>query len=135
MVFRDLCFGAFDGGALGNHLGDRLSRKAMRQRIGWAVSRGILLSAVTVALATFTKSCGEKTGAHVIDAGQTGGELITSISECLQGKSHRSLLSDRHYNLSDTERKPRANPIRLPREFSRRAPVEEGQIDRQKCGL
>ena len=41
------------------------------------MSRGILLSAVTVALATFTKSCGEKTGAHVIDAGQTGGELIT----------------------------------------------------------
>jgi hypothetical protein len=90
VVFRDLCFGAFDGGALGNDLGDGLSSKAMSQRIGRAVSRGILLSAVTVALATFTKSRGEKTGAQVIDAGQAGGELITSISECLQGTVHRT---------------------------------------------
>jgi hypothetical protein len=130
VVFRDLCFGAFDGRALGNDLGDGLSSKAMSQRIGRAVSRGVLLSAVTVAFATLTKSCGEKTWAQVIDVSQTGGELITSISECLQGNGHGSLLSDRHYKLSDKERKPQADPIRLLSGFSRRAPSKENFVDK-----
>ncbi len=94
------------------------------------MSRGILLSAVTVALAAFTKSCDEKTGAQVIDASQTPGELITFISECLQGNVHRNLLSDRHYKLSDKERKPQANPSRLPSGFSRRAPPSFRSFDK-----
>jgi hypothetical protein len=122
MVFSDLCFGTFDGGTLGNNLGDRLSRNSMGQRKGRAVSRGILLSAVAVGLATLAEPRGQKAGAQVRNAAQTSGELIPFISECLQGNVHRSLLSDRHYKLSDKKRKPRPNPIRPRGEFSCRAP-------------
>jgi hypothetical protein len=55
---------------------------------------------------------------------QTGGELITSISECLQGNGHGSLLSDRHYKLSDKERKPQTDPIRLLSGFHVVRPVK-----------
>jgi len=122
MVLSDLCFGTFDGGALGNDLGDRFSSNSMSQRKGRAVSRGVLLSAVAVELATLTEPRGQKTGAQVIDAGQTRDELIAFISECLQGKSHRNLLSDRHYKLSDKKRKPQPNSIRRHSGFLRRAP-------------
>src|SRR6266480_1782382 len=106
MVFSDLCFGTFDGEALRNDLGDRLSSNSMSQRKGRTVSRGVLLSAVAVGLATLTEPRGQKTGAQVIDAGQTRDELITFISECLQGNGHGSLLSDRYYKLSEQKRKP-----------------------------
>jgi plasmid replication initiation protein len=117
MVFSDLCFGPFDGGALRNDLGEGLSSNSMSQRKGRAVSRGVLLSAVAVGLATLTKARGQKTGAQVLDTGQTRDELITLISECLQGNGHRSLLSDRHYKLSDKKRKPQPNPSRLVEDF------------------
>jgi hypothetical protein len=64
------------------------------------VSRGVLLSTMAVGLAAPTEARGQKTGAQVLDVGQTGDELIPFISECLQGNGHRSLLSDRHYKLS-----------------------------------
>ena len=44
---------------------------------------GVLLGAVAVQLATLTETRGQKTRTQVADAGQTGRELITSISECL----------------------------------------------------
>jgi hypothetical protein len=100
VVFRDLRFGTFDSGALRNDLGDRLSSNSMSQGKGRAVSRGVLLSTVAVGLAAPTEARGQKTGAQVLDVGQTGDELIPFISECLQGNGHRSLLSDRHYKLS-----------------------------------
>jgi hypothetical protein len=128
MVLSDLCFGTVDGGALGNNLGDRFSSNSMSQRKGRAVSRGVLLSAVAVELATLTEPRGQKTGAQVIDAGQTRDELIAFISECLQGKSHRSLLSDRHYKLSDKKRKPQSNSIRRHSGFLRRAPRVMGGV-------
>jgi hypothetical protein len=65
---------------------------------------------MAVALATLTETRGEKTWTQVIDTGETGRELIASISEYLQGNGHGNLLSDRHYNLSDEERKPQPNP-------------------------
>jgi len=86
------------------------------------VSRGVFLSAVAVGLATLTEPRGQKTGAQVIDADQTRNELITFISECLQGNGHRSLLSDRYYKLSDKKRKPQPNSIRRCSGFLRRAP-------------
>src|SRR6266480_4457800 len=60
MVFSDLCFGTFDGEALRNDLGDRLSSNSMRQRKGRTVSRGDVLSAVAVGLATRTEPRGQK---------------------------------------------------------------------------
>jgi hypothetical protein len=86
VVFGDLRFGTFDGRALRNDLGDRLSSHSMSQRIRRAVSSGVLLGAVAVGLATLTKTCGQKTGAHILDAGQTGREQIALISEFLQGE-------------------------------------------------
>ena len=130
MVFSDLCFGTFHGGTLGNNLGDRLSRNSMGQRKGRAVSRGILLSAVAVGLATLAEPRGQKAGAQVLNTAQTSGELIPFLSECLQGNVHRSLLSDRHYKLSDEKRKPQPNPIRPRREFSCRAPYRRSPLFR-----
>jgi hypothetical protein len=44
------------------------------------MSRGVLLGAVAVGLATLPETRGQKTGTQVIDARQTGRELIASIS-------------------------------------------------------
>jgi hypothetical protein len=38
---------------------------------------------MTVGLATLTVTRGENTGTQVVDSGQTGGDLIAAISECL----------------------------------------------------
>src|SRR6266705_6249114 len=40
-----------------------------------------------------------------------------------------ALLSDRHYNLSDTKAEPRPNPIRLRSELSCRAPFRVSDVD------
>src|ERR1700674_1656833 len=80
-VFGDLRLGTFDRWALGNHLGDRLSTDAMSQRIRGTMPRGMLLGAVAVQLATLTKTCGQKTGTQVVDAGQASSELIAFFSE------------------------------------------------------
>jgi len=93
------------------------------------VSRGVFLSAVAVGLATLTEPRGQKTRAQVIDAGQTRNELITFISQCLQGNGHRRLLSDRYYKLSDKKRKPQPNSIRRCSGFLRRAPLELPTFD------
>lgn len=79
VVFGDLRFGPFDRRALGNDLGDRLSSNSMGQRIGRAVSRGVLPSAVAVGLATLTETRGQKTGAQVFHVSQTGGDLMAFI--------------------------------------------------------
>jgi hypothetical protein len=105
----------------------------MGQRKGRAVSRGILLSAVAVGLATLAEPRGQKAGAQVLHAAQTSGELIPFLSECLQGNVHRSLLSDRHYKLSDKKRKPQPNPIRPRGEFSCRAPRSWRSFAKQYC--
>ena len=84
MVFGDLRLGTFDGGALGNDLGDRLSAHPMSQRIRRTMSGRPFLGAVAVRLATLTETRGQKTGTQVVDAGQTGRQLIASISQCLQ---------------------------------------------------
>src|SRR6266446_6395707 len=55
------------------------------------MSRGVLLGAVAVRLATLTETRGQKAGTQIIDAGQTGRQLIASISECLQGNGHGNL--------------------------------------------
>jgi hypothetical protein len=69
-VFGDLRFGTFDGRALGNNLGDRLSTDSMSQRIGRTVSQGILLGTVAVGLAALTETGRQETGTQVIDLGQ-----------------------------------------------------------------
>src|SRR6516225_8025959 len=60
-VFGDLRFSTFDGGALGNDLGDRLSTESMSQRIGRAVSPGILLGTVAIGLAALTETGRQET--------------------------------------------------------------------------
>jgi hypothetical protein len=79
VVFGDLSFGPFDCRAFGNNLGDRLSSSSMGQRIGRTVSRGVLLSAVAVGLATLTETRSQKTGAQVFNVSQAGGELMAFI--------------------------------------------------------
>jgi hypothetical protein len=81
-VFGDLRFGTFDGRALGNDLGDRLSTDSMSQRIGRTVSQGILLGTVAIGLAALTETGRQETGTQVIDLGQTGGNQSALISEC-----------------------------------------------------
>jgi hypothetical protein len=81
-IFGDLRFGTFDGRALGNDLGDRLSTDSMSQRIGRTVSQGILLGTVTIGLAALTETGSQETGTQVIDLGQTGGNRSAFISEC-----------------------------------------------------
>src|SRR4029077_18475763 len=73
-ILSDLCLGAFDSRTLRNHLGDCLSTDAMSQRIRGTVSLGILLGAMAIRLATFTKARGQKTGTQIVDAGQTASE-------------------------------------------------------------
>jgi hypothetical protein len=105
-VFSDLRLGAFHRWARRNHLGDRFPSDAMSQRIGGTVSWGILLGAVAVRLATFTETRSQKTGTQIVDVGHASGELIAFIPQCFQGSGHGCcLLSDRHYSLSDAERK------------------------------
>src|SRR3982074_151261 len=88
------------------------------------MSRGVLLGAVAVRFAALTETRGQKARTQVLDVGQTGGQLLAAISGGLPGKSHGSLLSDRHYKLSDTETKPQPNLIKLRSEFSCRAPSD-----------
>ena len=99
------------------------------------MSRGVFLSAVAVGLATLTEPRGQKTRAQVIDAGQTRNELITFISQCLQGNGHRSLLSDRYYKLSDKKRKPQPNSIRRCSGFLRRAPSAKSHLARAATAM
>src|SRR5580700_1104676 len=87
-VFGDLRLGPFDGGALGNDLGDRLSTNPMSQRIRRTMSGRVFPGAVAVRLATLTETRGQKTGTQVLDVGQTGRQLIASISQCLQWNGH-----------------------------------------------
>jgi hypothetical protein len=55
-IFGDLRFGTFDGGALGNDLGDRLSTNPMSQRIRRTMPWGVFLGAMAVGLATLTET-------------------------------------------------------------------------------
>src|SRR6516162_518449 len=80
-VLGDLRFSTFDGGALGNDLGDRLSTESMSQRIGRAVSRGILLGTVAIGLAALTETGRQETRSQVIDLGQTSGNQRAFLSE------------------------------------------------------
>jgi hypothetical protein len=80
-VFGDLRFGSFDAGTLGNDLGNRLSPNAMRQRIRRTMSRGVLLGAVAVRLATLTETRSQNAWTQIFKLSQVGNELIASIPE------------------------------------------------------
>src|SRR5580704_961808 len=81
-ILGNLRLGAFYSRALGNHLGDCLSTDAMSQRIRGTVSRGILLGAMAIRLATFTKARGQKTRTQIVDVGRTASELIAFFPQC-----------------------------------------------------
>src|SRR5258708_5875041 len=81
-VFGDLRFGTFDGRALRNDLGDRLSTDSMSQGIGRTVPQGILLDTVAIGLAALTETGSQETGTQVIDLRQTSGNQSAFISEC-----------------------------------------------------
>jgi hypothetical protein len=82
-ILSDLRLGAFDSRTLRNNLGDCLSTDAMSQRIRGTVSWGILVGAMAIRLATFTKARGQKTGTQIVDVGQTASELIAFSPQCL----------------------------------------------------
>jgi hypothetical protein len=67
-------------------LGDGFSTVGMSQRVGEAVSRGVLLRTVAVRLATLAESGGQRTATEIADLSQTGLELLAFLEKKPVGK-------------------------------------------------